>query len=495
MKGNTAQSWAGVAGLCLLGAFAGLVVATSPSLGMAIALLAMTACVMFLALAQRDTGDIGIGAQRAFVWALLGISVFWPTYVALQVEGAPRLDPRRLFGLYSFGMLLYLYVGRASIRQRVAHLSLAGKVALCVLGAMVLVRAYSAAMSPTPGLSVTAFFWELAGYFAPFVLGMLVLSSPDIRSTLVRNTLGIAMVCALIALLEFASHRNLVADLLLRFSNDPELQIAMTISRVRDGLLRAQGPFEHPLLLAEFGSIAFCFSAANILWPGPAGKGRGVAWVGLLAAFVCMVLSFSRSSLACAGVGALWLALLWLAGARPGVRVKRPALRLILMVVFVTTCVAVAAVAGRTVLAGKTQAEAESSAARAHMLDRGLYALEVHPLAGYGIGTAGDLAGVKGRARLVTLDNYLLILALESGIPYMGMFLVLFLLAVLAASFRALTGEPGGAYLAGAAAALLALMTMRTVLGINYNLPIAYLVAGLCFPVIEQARLQHRSRS
>ena len=89
---------------------------------------------------------------------------------------------------------------------------------------------------------------------------------------------------------------------------------------------------------AEFGSAVFCLALARILFARQAGGQSALAWIGLVASLLCMVLSFSRSALACAGLGGLWLGLVWLMRSRrgtarlPGVKVAVMMIALVLAV-------------------------------------------------------------------------------------------------------------------------------------------------------------------
>lgn len=479
--GSSAAGAVFVLALMMGASVAGLLVALATPVAAAASLLMLLVCVVLLGAFQRTGAGLSETNQRRYVWLLLAISVAWPTYIALQLPGAPRLDPRRLVALGTLLALIYLFVGRATIRARAANLPVAARLALILLVLMTVQRLASVVWSTPAGAAAAAFFWEFAGYSAVFLFALLVLDSTSSRQALSQAMFVTALLCALLAVLEFVFKRNLLTDLLLRFGNDPEVMVAMGLSRIRDGLLRAQGPFEHPLLLAEFGSAVFCLALARILFARQAGGQSALAWIGLVASLLCMVLSFSRSALACAGLGGLWLGLVWLMRSRRGTA-RLPGVKVAVMMIALVLAVGMAWSVGQTYVSGQTKEQSESSTARAYMLERGIAALEVQPLKGFGIGAAGELAGVHGRARVLTLDNYLLTVALESGLPYAFTLVTLWLTAVWAASRRALSGGSEVAFLAGAAALLLAMLTMRTVLAINYNLPLVYLVAGLCFP-------------
>lgn len=478
----------GLGFLTVLGgaAIAGLLAAVITPLAAAASLVALLICVVVLGAFQRVQTGISDLAKRRYVWCMLFITISWPTYIALLMPGLPRLDPRRLLAMSTLLALVYLFVGRSSVRARVRQLPPSALVAVLLLGLMTLWRLLSVFLTVPFGPAATAFFWEFAGYTTTFLFALWVLDGAAARTALSRALYVAALVCALLALMEFVFKRNLITDALLRFSNDSEMTVAMGLTRIRDGLLRAQATFEHPLLLAEFGAVVFCLALARIVFSRLAGAPSLLAWGGLVSSLLCMGLSLSRSAVACAGLGALWLFLIWLMRSRSG-RTRWAGIRVGLMLGTLVLVVFVAWTFGQTMVAGKTKEQAESSMARAHMLERGSLALESSPVTGYGIGAAGELAGVHGRARVLTLDNYLLAIALESGLPYAVIFVLTILAVTWSASVRAMSDDENAAFLAGAAAVLIAMLTMRTVLAINYNLPLVFLIAGLCYPAARIA--------
>jgi O-antigen ligase len=102
------------------------------------------------------------------------------------------------------------------------------------------------------------------------------------------------------------------------------------------------------------------------------------------------------------------------------------------------------------------------------------------PLYGYGIGAAVNLAGLPGSGGVYTLDNYFLTVALESGLPALFAFAMIFVLPMWIAFKYVTTYEANdSAFLAGAFGAVASLFAVRAVLSIPYNLTILFLLAGM----------------
>ena len=129
---------------------------------------------------------------------------------------------------------------------------------------------------------------------------------------------------------------------------------------------------------------------------------------------------------------------------------------------------------------GKSLSENGSTQARLIMLDRGIPSIVENPFIGIGVGYAGSVAGIRGGSGVGTLDNHLLAIAIESGVPSLFLFLALLIYPVWRALVRLTEGVGAeGALLAGGAGALVAFSIVRTVLSIPYNQSFAFLISGM----------------
>lgn len=464
--------------LMLITIMLGVVTAIAPPIGALLLLPASLLVILIFAFFHRDTGPISDKTISLCISLLLGITVFWPTYFNLHLASLPALNPRRIFSVLLLCTLIYCFVGRLSVRKIIWGLSGLGKIALGLAFFLLFLRLTTVFTSPYLFPAATTFFWESVIYFSAFFLAVIISNREYVFSVTTRIFIWIALICGCVAVGETLTGRNFIADFLMPFSGENEMLVAMLQSRVRDGNLRAQGPFEHPLLLAEFGSIAFMFGLALFLWAKGL-RDRLMGIVGLLASTACILLSFSRSALVCVAVGAAWILSLWLLKPRKPTSLSSAVLRTLLLVgALLIVAISLTQVV-QTVALGKSQAESESTAARTIMLQKGIALVEERPLLGWGIGTAVDLAGIKGRGGVPTLDNYLVMIAVESGLPYLILFCAFMLLFAGSGSVSILRGISNNAFVAAASGAILSFLIMRSVLGINYNVPIAFLLCGM----------------
>lgn len=482
-------------GALLLALLVGALTAIAPAVGARFGVILAFGLVLTVAAMQRTKGDFPASRARGWLGVLVVVTVFWPTYIALRADPLPALDPRRLFSLGVLCLVAYELVSRASTRTKLVSLRGFSLFVGVLLISILILRWKSAFGAPLPGYALPLVFWETASYSAVAFACMLILRGDDVPEFVAHLILKVGIVCGLIALVEFASQRNVLLEILGRFANTDEYtSTALSLSRIRDGRLRAQGPFEHPLQLAEFGCIVFAFSMAYIFWrPENRKVGKLLAWSALCLSIVSIVLSFSRSGVLAAMVIAAWLGVLKMLSPRAGARLSgfEASLRLGLVAALLLGA-AVAVIPTALELArGSTRAESESSQSRQIMMSKGLAEIEQSPLAGSGIGTAAVAAGIKGSGGVPTLDNYLLLIAIDSGLVYLVLFVLLFVgPAVWAGQLLVSGAGRGPAFLAGASAALLSMLVLRSVLAINYNLPIAFLLVGLMtqFQPAKQAK-------
>ncbi len=134
------------------------------------------------------------------------------------------------------------------------------------------------------------FLWDsLGGYF----LMRFALRDKDDVARCIRALAGVACLLALTMANEKLRNQNVFGFL----GGTP------IIPTVRDGAIRAQGPFAHPILAGSFGATLFCLFA----WLWQSGKGKMLAAAGIVASGVMVICSASSTPLFAyvAGIGAV----------------------------------------------------------------------------------------------------------------------------------------------------------------------------------------------
>jgi O-antigen ligase len=274
-------------------------------------------------------------------------------------------------------------------------------------------------------------------------------------------------------------------NFLIRFAPHNEefssLVRSMTSARFREGGFRAQATFEHPLLLAEFSAIAAAFATASLVWSSSRPGLRCLGAVALFGAILTGLLTGSRSAYIALGLSIGTVLVLRVFGnRRPRLPDSTVPLRRVGVAIVAALGLVVALVALPHLARGGSVGDQASSEGRLLMVRAGLPSIERSPFFGEGPGAGASLAGLKVRSDMVTLDNYLLAITLESGVPAL-----LLLVAALAypvwQAYLSITRRSGAdsAFVAAVAGALLAILAMRIILWMPYNMSFGFLFAAM----------------
>jgi len=129
---------------------------------------------------------------------------------------------------------------------------------------------------------------------------------------------------------------------------------------------------------------------------------------------------------------------------------------------------------------GKSTGEAASTQGRVVMLMTGLEAIEKQPLLGWGPGSGTAIAAIKTGDGHATMDNYLLAVAIESGVLGFLLFLACLLFPAWSAFSRiAIEATDASRFLAGTVGAMIAILVMRSILWMPFNLTFAFILAAV----------------
>lgn len=460
--------------------FNGFVAAILPDIAVRLLVIGAIPLVLLIALMGRRDIAPSQGFLKAWLMLLVLLLACWPSYMFLKFGGMPSIDGRKLMMGFSIIAMVYLVTNcRQLLYFGYADEGIALRVGLFLLLAFVIWRLASCFVSGYPLVSLVQVIWDIVNYYFLFILGILIFRDKLLRQRFMMTFMLVAIMIFLYAVIEWKIGKNLLLEFAPRNADFAEFNAMLNLARVRDGVFRAQGTFEHPLVLAEFSAMVASFGLATVLWKG-AGAERYVGFITLLLAPVAGWMSGSRIAFIAMGAGLFVVGLLWLVHARKQQSVEKRVARKLFFVTAVVTAVLVAVPTMMLVAKGKSHSENTSTQARVVMLERGIPSITTNPILGAGPGSAASIAGIMGGSGILTLDNHLLAIAIESGV----MSLLLFLAVLIYPLWRAFTRLTGGvcvegAFLAGGAGAMVAFVIARTVLAIPYNQSFAFLIAGM----------------
>jgi hypothetical protein len=474
--------------------FVGAASAMMPTMAVRAAPLFLLIVVALFALLSRN--GKGILSSLGLIWLVGLISVFslWPTYIFFSVGGLPAIDPRKIVALGSTGLLFYLLLNKSY-----ALSSMLGKENVAVRKFSLIVLTYLglrflSSFSSESIFSSTIFFaWDFVNYYSVLLLALILLDK-DAHKYFLRTLLWVAFFVGAYALLEKAMGHNFLTSFAPRSERFSDFARAMMVERLRDGFFRAQSTFEHPLLLAEFAALSFCFSLSVLLL---AQSARSRMWSGAL----CIVLlatvwaTNSRAAYLAVAVSGVSIFLLRVLMPSKEERSAETSLRKVkfFSIVFIGLLCAIPLIL--IVLEGGSRDERSSSMARIAMLELGVPSLIAHPILGIGPGMAGSVAGITTGAGVATLDNYLLAVAMDSGIPAF----ILFLLTILYPAWLCINyilngNKEGASFMLGACGACLSYLVMRSILWMPFNLGVVNIVLALVVLLAGKSFLKSRSQ-
>lgn len=467
----------------------GVACAVLPQLSIRVAPFLAIAVVFFVALLASK--DIPVSDRFRLWWltALLLIFALWPSYMIFKFGQLPALDGRRLIVGLSIVLTFYLLVSRSSVAKSLLHPEPGPlKTGFWIVTFFVVLRLASCFVSESTIYSLTRVAWDIFYYYSMFFVAALFFQDEKFQERFGRTLIFTVVLIGCYVILERILERNILADHAPSTQEYEDLAIAMQQGRIRDGNYRAQGTFEHPLVMAEFMAAAFCFGLATVLWPKSKIESL-FGWLAILIAPIAIWFSGTRAGLFALFGGLGVVILLRFFAAQKKSNSYGKSMRKFAFLVVATGALAVITPTALWVAEGRSARESGSTQVRLLMLKLATPAIKESPFLGTGPGTAGAVAGIRTGSGVSTLDSHLLALTVESGIPALIAFLLLLLYPVWVAFDRLMSGTLRNPRFVVATAGALTVVTMfRAILWIPYNLSIVFLMVAIALAACGRER-------
>jgi hypothetical protein len=432
--------------------------------------------------------EITVIPQKPLTWALFA-SIFiyfvWPRSAFIPISALPVKHPQKMLYFALIAFWVFLLFKCPPLRQRlIARIKLAP--ALMMLWGMLIVWQIVTVITGDELLySAFRLFIDITVVYLLLPIAISVLEDEESVLKLFYLLILAAVINCIYALPETLLRRNIFEKVTTLADIDPRMAKQYLAAKLRGGHYRAQASFDHPLLFAEYLLLMLPFSLVLAI------KGRKFRRLMVCASFVIicgLVLSRSRVALVVgAGVISILIVAYLFASARGSKRNPWPlVITLLVIPLFLGAAYFVASELGQ-ITVGRTATEASSSNARAAMLWEGLKVLGNQPIFGYGPGVGGFVLNYQNSDGAMTLDNYLLAFALDSGIVGLILLLSVFALAYIAIVKGGPQVVPAAYVLPALLASLTAFIVVKTILGTGLNnLMLALLIAAVV--VIREPR-------
>ena len=453
-----------------------------PSFSAKVAVLAMVPVLLLVAISSA-TASRGLnyeGSARALlcIWVfLLGAC---PAYLPFKFGPLPGLNPLRVtFALVAATWLLSL-LSSSAFRARLGERMRCSRMIFWLVTSFLLWQFVSALLGDEPLLSLYYAAKSIVPAYLLFLVSVSLIRGPEDFTRLASALMFGAVAAAVIGLVEWKTQLNPFLYFFDVAGNADDVGALDWIlaDKSRDGTYRVSASFSHPLLLGEFVSMALPMALTAAFVAGSTAR-RTAAWACLPLLICAIYLAQTRSALLAAAAGLF--VMLFLLGIR-AIRQRQSIAAAFAgwMSMGLVGAFAVAlAVASFYLAAGASAGEAGSSQARWIMFNRGLHLLSSQPLQGYGPGLAALKFGFLPGARSLTIDSYLISVAIESGFIGLGLWLGLNIAAVAMAVRQYLSAAPGlGIWHLAIAAALVASFVVKLILSLMHNFDLLFVLVG-----------------
>jgi hypothetical protein len=458
---------------------------------LAVPILVLSALIIW-ALPDRDTAPtLGIEVLYPFMFVLL---VLWPNYLAVSFPGMPWITAQRITGLPLAGFFLAcLSVSDSFRRQMKESFEVARPIWICLLG-LVAVEIFTVPLSRAPTVSAQTVFNHQLHFTMMFAIATVLFK--DIRWVERYWLLLCLLAVPIVAITFLESSRQYILwaahiPPILRVP-DPSVELTLAPSfRAYVNIYRAKATFSTPLGLAEYMSLLtpfflhFGLTQRRMLWK--------VASLGMLP-FLFVAIRMTDARLGVAGFfvsvlmyGVFWSFQRWLRNPRD---LLASAIMYAYPLIFAGAVGLIYSSRRVYVMVFGDGAQAGSTAARETQLNMALDKLWQKPW-GHGASQSGISMGYTPGSFL-TVDNYFITVALDFGVLGIVFWYGFFILAIVGATWHALSpryaDRDEARLLAPLAVVMIAFMVIKWVHGQDDNHSIYYMLVGMICALIYRLR-------
>jgi O-Antigen ligase len=356
---------------------------------------------------------------QLLLWATF-IYFIWPRYAFIPISALPIKHPQKMLHIALIGVFIYCLIKCAPLRERLRERIQLCKPLFWAWAGLALWQLLSVGASDVPFYSFSRWLIDFQSIYLYLPLGLACIPGEKQARTLIAALVAAAAINGVYALAETAIHRSIFERFQTLSMVDPVLAKQIVMAKIRGGSYRAQASFDHPILFAEFLAFVLPFAVCALFKEKI--QLRYVLAIGLI--LLGLVLSKSRTAAVGAVIGGLGALILMMRHAVRSGQIGAWVYPTALIVSPILLGGAYIAFNELTSIAmGRTGAEASSTTARFDMLVAGLKLVLSSPLLGYGIGLGGNTLNFQNGEGVVTLDNYYLLLTLDSGLPAFILFI------------------------------------------------------------------------
>lgn len=427
----------------------------------------------------------GFTLKKTYLWRLkyffyfsIALLFLWPRYVYIPIDALPTKNPQRMFYLlFICYWLTKMLTMKGSIHYAKKQIYLNRKIILLILVYFVW-QIVSLLFSESPITSLTIVSVGVFEYLVPFFIVITVLRNIGDIDNFINVILFTTFIICIIGVIEAFVQHNLFESFIPAVEKNIEYLIQVSGSKFREGGHRVQSTFNHPVLLGEYLSLIIPL----ILYRFFVMEKKRIIMV-FLFVLICFILIKTRARTGLAGLGIIVFFGTLLFNYRINVS-KRYSKRLsYLLVPILIIIVPLAYYLLQALVIGRTSTESGSTMIRIMILKQGIPLFLEAPFFGYGPGFGAITLNFTNNYGQITLDNYYLLLLLDTGLPGLMSFLAVIAWGTKRGSILLLKAQNSRVWILGGmlSVSIIVFAAIKAILGTPHNFSLLFIYLGfLC---------------
>jgi hypothetical protein len=434
-------------------------------------------------------------AMRLMFSGFIICLILWPNYIALALPGLPWITLLRLTGIPMTILLLVCLSISQRFRLELKEAFSTTPIIPIFFAIFVALQFLTFVFSKSPFDSFSRSLVLQVNWTAIFVVSCYMFQKPGRISRYIFLICGLAVPIAALSFLEFREQHLLWDASIPSFLKIDDLEHMLTPEfRPGTGEYRAKATFSTALGLAEYMALMTPFFIHYML---TSKRYLNKILSGAMIVVIFMTISFSGSRLGYAGMlvsillyTGLWAALRW---QRLRSDLLAPAILVSYPFFFLATIIGSFFVHRLQVLVWGDGAQAGSNQARLSQISMALPHILSNPI-GHGSGQSGSAMGYAA-GRFVTVDNYVLTIALDYGvvgvITYFGMFgLTIYYAAKYALVHASRSRDPEANLLIPLGVSLASFLVIKLVFSQYDNHALVFMMMGMVVALVHRLHVE-----
>jgi hypothetical protein len=384
--------------------------------------------------AQKNTSQ----GKRGWMYWMFIFMVFlypvWPVFIEKKIGPLPSLTPQKLLTYALVGLCMLQLAFSSTLANRLRQRLKANQDIVKILGALLLTKVVAGVLAVAPFYALNLVYYETLITVGLLFITIVIVEQKSDLAPIFHAMLFAVCAIGCLSIVEAIAGKNILEPFIPR-----ETGTLALIDKGREGTRRLQGTFASPLLLAEFAAMMI---PIVLFATKPSLGALRIILITLGVAVLLAAVYGSRTRTALGfvlimgGVLVAFALRQFLANRR-----HNPVLRIIAAFyggIALLAAIALVVWLIYSLASGYSIDQTLGISERAQTIYQGgrdarLVQLEMaipkileSPLWGYGAGIGGIVVGFVGSNNMLTLDSYLLLITVDSGIPAMLLILALF---------------------------------------------------------------------